>query len=1140
MAAKVKYRIFRILPLVVMFIPLLTVSCKGPSEDNRALLEKGFINPPDEARPRVWWHWMNGNISQEGIRSDLNWMKRVGIAGFQNFDAALATPQIVDKRLVYMTPEWKDAFHLAAKLADSLGLEMAIAGSPGWSESGGPWVTPEQAMKKYVWTETRVEGGKPFKETLPKPPSATGAFQNLSPGTRFSMSGGNTPSIPEYYADAAVVAYRVPDSDFSMTELNPVVTSSGGRFDLAALSDGDLLTSTLLPYTKPGENSWIQFSFKEPVTVKSLSIVGGGNPGTFGFGADASNRTLEAGDDGKSFNKVTDITTGSVSQKTLTFPAVTARYFRFNWQAPAASPFAGRDLGDLGEMFGINAAMLRAPQGTQVAELVLHTVSRINRFEEKAGFATATDLYKAVTPEVDGKNVIKKADVIDLTSLMKSDGSLEWTPPEGKWVVVRLGYSLTGHQNSPASPEATGLEVDKLNAEYVKAYFTNYLDQYKNATGGLMGAKGLQYMITDSWEAGTQNWTDKMISEFLNRRGYDLTPWIPVLTGHIVESAEASERFLWDFRKTIGDLTTENHYNNLTEILKERGMARYTESHESGRAFIGDGMEVKKNAAVPMSATWTPGGLDPGTEVAPRYQADVRESASVAHLYGQKYVAAESLTAIGNSWGYSPENLKPTADIEMSNGLNRFVIHCSPHQPVNDKIPGLGLGPFGQWFTRHETWAQQAGPWMDYLARSSYMLQQGKFVADILYYYGEDNNITAIFGEKLPEIPEGYNYDFVNADALINLLLSKNGEIITPSGMSYRVLVLDENSRYMSLPVLKKIKELAENGAFVIGDKPYGTPSLSDDQNEFRTISDELWKNENGRNSIGKGKIFAGEPLKNVLKTLNIQADFSYNKPEPDSKLLYVHRRLNDIDIYWINNRNSRVEDIEATFRNEGREAEIWQPVTGGIEKVSFTIEDGLTRIPLHLEPNDAIFVVFSKKTSLKSYQAPVPEEKLLTTVEGPWTLKFQEKRGAPSETVFENLTAWNENPEPGVKYFSGTVTYIKTITASPEWFETGKELWLDLGDVKNLAEVVINGKPLGILWKTPFRLNVKDALKEGENQLMIKVTNLWVNRLIGDTQPGVKEKITYTTMAFYKPDSPLLPSGLLGPVKFISKSNKQ
>jgi hypothetical protein len=1121
--------------LLLAFAGLLLVNCSGPSKNTGADLESGFINPPDGAKPRVWWHWMNGNITKEGIRADLEWMHRVGIGGFQNFDAALMTPQIVKKRLVYMTPEWKDAFRFTTQLADSLGLEMAIAGSPGWSESGGPWVTPAQAMKKFVWSETMAAGGKPFSGVLPKPPSATGAFQNISSGRGFSLTGSPEAPVPEFYADAAVIAYRIPEGDIPMKLLQPKVTSSGGKFTLEDLTDGDLAKTSLLPYTKPGEKAWIQFEFSKPETMQALTIVGGGSGGMFGFGADPDSRALEASDDGKNFQKVIVIRSGGVGQKTLTFSPVTAKYFRFTWLTPQPQPAIS-----IGRMLGINTGFTpRPPAGTDIAELVLHTVSRVNRLEEKAAFATATDLYSALTPEIKPEEAINKSDVTDLTSNMKPDGTLEWTPPEGNWMVIRLGYSLTGHKNSPASPEATGLEVDKLNAEHVKAYFNNYLDQYKDATGGLMGQKGLQYVITDSWEAGVQNWTDNMIADFNNLRGYDLKPWIPVLTGHIVESAEASERFLWDFRKTIGDLTAINHYDQLTEILKERGMGRYTESHEGGRAFIGDGMDVKRKATVPMSATWTPGGFDQGTEVAPRYKADVRESASVAHIYGQNLVAAESMTAIGTAWAWSPETLKPTADMEMANGLNRFVIHTSVHQPVNDKIPGLGLGPFGQWFTRHETWAEQAKPWTTYLARSCYMLQQGKFVADIIYFYGEDNNITALFNDNLPPIPEGYNFDFVNADALINLLAVDKDRITTPGGMTYRVLALDPNSRYMSLPVLRKIRDMVNAGAIVSGAKPVSTPSLSDDSNEFRLIADQLWSNENGVNIVGKGKVYSGQPLAEVMKSLEIAPDFTYTRPQENTNLLFVHRKLDNIDFYWINNRSSRFEDLEATFRTSGRSAEIWHPETGKIEEASYSIEEGLTKVPLHMTPDDAVFVVFRGKAKEKIRSLPQVTENLLVSVEGLWDLNFQQGRGAPFKITLDSLSAWNLNSHDGIKYFSGTGTYTKNIQAPESWFTSGTSLWLDLGDVKNLAEVIVNGKSMGTVWKKPFRTEITDALKAGENTLEIKVTNLWVNRLIGDQQPGVSSKFTYTTMPFYQADSRLLPSGLLGPVKILSISSK-
>ncbi|MDP3003230.1 MAG: glycosyl hydrolase [Bacteroidales bacterium] len=1115
---------FVILPILLFsFASMVFVKCKGPSTETSVALENGFLNPPESAKPRVWWHWMSGNVSKAGIKADLLWMKRIGVGGFQNFDAGLASPQIVEKRLVYMTPAWKDAFLFTTKLADSLGLEMAIAGSPGWSESGGPWVTPAQAMKKFVWSEIRVEGGKPFTGILPKPPTATGSFQNISIERR-AMRGEEPAPLPEFYADAAVIAYHVPENDVPLADLKPKVTSSGGKFDLTSLTDGDLVKSTLLPSAATGQNAWVQFEFAKPETIQSLSIVAGGGSGRFGRGGTPDNKALEASDDGKSFRTVVTISSGRVGQKTMTFAPVTAKYFRFTFKTLPSQPMTS--------MFGNQPA---TPAATQIAELVLYTGARVNRFEEKAAFATATDLASSPTPDV--SNAITKADVIDLTSKMNAEGALNWTPPAGRWVVLRLGYSLTGHQNSPASPEATGLEVDKLSKSYVKAYFDNYLDQYKDATGGLMGMKGLKYIITDSWEAGVQNWTDNMMTEFANRRGYDIIPWLPVLAGHVVESAEASDRFLWDFRKTISDLTAEYHYDQLTTLLKERGMGRYTESHESGRAFIADGMEVKRTADIPMSATWTPRVNEVG--VAIRYQADVRESASVAHIYGQNLVAAESLTASGTGWAWSPELLKPTADMELANGLNRFVIHTSVHQPGFDKIPGLGLGQYGQWFTRNETWAEQAGPWTKYLARSSYMLQQGKFVADVIYFYGEDNNITALFGNKLPDVFPSYNYDFVNADALVNVLSVNKGQIITPSGMSYRVLALDPNSKYMSLPVLRKISEMVQAGAVVVGEKPVGTPSLSDDQAEFKTIVDELWANEKGENTVGKGKVYAGQTIAEVLTSLKVTPDFEYTKPQNTTNLMFVHRKLDDVEIYWVNNRNNNVENLEATFRVKGKAAEIWNPETGEIEDASYSIAEGRTTVPLRMEPNDAVFVVFRKKAASSSLTLTQPVETQIAVIDGAWNVNFQPNRGAPAQIVLDQLSSWSENTDPGVKYFSGTGSYTKTIQAPANWFKEGSQIWLDLGSVKNLAEVVVNGKSLGIVWKTPFRVNVTETLKQGENALEVKVTDLWVNRLIGDQQPGTKTKITYTTQAFYQANSPLVPSGLLGPVKIVGLSAK-
>jgi len=364
---------------------------------------------------------------------------------------------------------------------------------------------------------------------------------------------------------------------------------------------------------------------------------------------------------------------------------------------------------------------------------------------------------------------------------------------------------------------------------------------------------------------------------------------------------------------------------------------------------------------------------------------------------------------------------------------------------------------------------------------------------------------------------------------LINLLSVKDGMLVTPSGMQYRVLVLDSNAVKMSLPVLKKIHALVNAGAIVAGIKPVSTPSLSDDQAEFTRLVNETWSSSNTKVSSGKA----------LTDVLNIAPDFTYTKPNATTKVLYVHRKLADRDIYWVNSRTSDVQDIEATFRVAGKVPELWFAETGKIEPLSYNIHDGVTTVKLHMEPNDAFFVVFKDKATKNIVELPALKINELATVTGAWNVGFQKDRGATASATFDKLVSYTENSDEGIKYFSGTATYTKTITAPAGWFEKDEEIWLNLGEVKDLAEVIVNGKSLGVVWKTPYRINITSALKQGDNTLEIKVTNLWVNRLIGDAQPNVTNKITYTAMPFYQPNAKLLPSGLLGPVKIVSVNRK-
>lgn len=800
------------------------------SSNAQSLLFQNFQTPPNTAKPRVWWHWMNGNITKNGIQKDLDWMKNIGIGGFQNFDANLFTPVVVPKKLVFMDSDWKDAFRFTTQYADKNGLEMAIAGSPGWSVTGGPWVEPKDAMKKYVWTEALVAGGKKQTIQLPALPDVIGKIQDIETHAGGVM-GGYIGKAPHFAADAMVIAYKLPANEKHLMDLKPKMTKNGGDWNTNAMLDHDYSKSYMLPPMEIGQDMYVQYEFDTPQSFKAFTI-GVTEAGELAeFNGGPTNRSLKVSDDGVNFRTVAKVSNSVLPVITTGIPTTTAKYWRlcFETLKPEFSPIMA--------MMGMPAPT--KPNGVNVSEFVLFNTSRIDQLEEKAGFSPWKETTTYYTEGVSA-DIIPTTDVVDLTGKMKTDGTLEWETPAGNWIVVRLGYSLTGRQNHPASPEATGLEVDKLDKEAVRKYINTYLDMYKDATGGMMGDKGLTHMILDSYEAGHMTWTKAFPEEFLKRRGYDIKAWIPVLMGRIVKNAEASESFLWDFRKTIGELIAENHYDVIGEELHKRGMKRYTESHENGRIYLADGMDVKKNADIPMSAMWTPGSLAGGVDEEVRSEADIREAASVAHIYGKPFVAAESMTSVGRPFQEHPERLKRTADLEMASGLNRFVIHTSVHQPLDDKMPGFSLGPFGQYFTRQETWSGAgAKAWMSYLGRSSYLLQQGTFVADVLYFYGENTNITWLCRDKLPEI-KGYEYDFCNATAL-KLMKVTNGKIVAPSGASYSLLVIDSSAKYMTLPVLKKIQALVKAGAKVAGIKPIKSPSLSDNDVEFQAIVNEIW-----------------------------------------------------------------------------------------------------------------------------------------------------------------------------------------------------------------------------------------------------------------------------------------------------------
>jgi len=1092
---------------------------------------QGFLDPPNGARPRVWWHWMNGNISDQGILLDLEWMHRVGLGGVTIFEGAINTPQVVPQRLIYMTPEWKQAFRTAVTTARAKGMEVAIASSPGWSETGGPWVPAAQGMKKMVWTATRMEGGRPFIGKLAHPPQVDGIFQNFAVSGR-RAADGTIVTPPEFYADSEVIAYKIPGGDEAQADLNPQVTASGGTPNVAALSDGDVNTVALdLPQGEPGKEGWVQFDYRHPQAIQAVTLASLNDAiSVFDHESNAVAPFIEAGDDGVHFKKVADIPFSSLVQRTVAFDAVTAWYFRIVFPAQPA------DVPD---------------HDHKITELVLASGARMNQWEQRAGYANARDFYAIRDPEVAPQFIVSQQDVIDLTSKMKPDGTLEWTPPEGNWMVLRIGYSLTGHENGPAPVEATGLEVDKLNRDSVKNYVDGYLKMYADTVGPEnMGKEGISYLLTDSIEVGPQNWTDNILEEFKERRGYDARPWLPALTGVVIKSTEDTDRFLWDFRRTLGQLLAENHYGEIADDLHSHGMSYYGEALEYHRPSLGDDVEMRSRTDVPMGAMWTYAG-SPGPDI--DFISDLRGAASVAHIYGQNLVGAESMTSRGPAWSFSPNSLKKVADLEFALGVNRFEIHESTHQPVPEMAPGLTLGQYGLWFNRNDTWAEQAGPWVTYLARCSYLLQQGHFSADVAYFYGEEGPLTAVFGWKaIDDAPDGYGFDFVNSDVVLHELSFKGGRLVTPGGTSYRLLYLGGRSRRMTLPVLSQIKSLVTQGAILVGSRPTDSPSLADDEKEFQRLADQLWgtRSAGGQSmrKVGKGRVYADMSANDVLSALGVKRDWEYTKPEADATLMLVHRKLDDGDVYFVDNRQDRAEDVSATFRVEGKTPELWDPATGATQPVSYRIAEGRTTVPLHLDPYGTTFVVFRAAATQNSLELPVAHETVIDGLDPAlnrdWNVSFQSGSGAPEGVDFHRLVSWTEMALPtsddGVKYYSGTATYSKTIEVPADDLAQGAHLWLDLGDVREIAEVKVNGANLGILWKTPFKVDVTGEIRPGENRIEIKVTNLWVNRMIGDQQPWALKKYAFADFTPYKADSPLLPSGLLGPIHLASVSATQ
>lgn len=1096
------------------------------------LSDAGFQQPPRSARPLIYWNWMKGCVDRDGITADLEAMHRIGLAGPQLFTIAGLNPT-VNGPVKFLGDDWRALLRHTVDECRRLGLEFSIENAEGWGQAGGAWVTPAESMQRLVWSETEVEGGRSLPLAIPRP----------------------VPE-PEYYEDIALLAFPTPagDEDLGAPKISPSArlpeTAAKSRKAPAAATAGH--PRLLMPMPMPGRPQWVRLDFPAPRTFRSFTVAieemrDVADPERWEQSPylDRTAREVLAGvagphywelqvsDNGKDYRPLTRVSTHG----TTCFPAVTAQYFRIWMPVPPPLqlklPFSGDEPMQITEI-GFGGA-------------------RLDRAELRAGKYVDASVREFTGQQERPECVIDRTRIVDLT------GRATWEAPPGRWTLLRVGHASS---HVPVAAGAPGsLEGDRLSREVVTASFTRGTIAPVLADVGAAAGETFTHILCDSWERGYETWTPSLPAEFARRRGYPLDAWLPALTGRVVDSVEASERFLWDFRRTIADLVADNFYGTLDELAHEHHLGVRAEAAGHGLPGIVDQLMCKGRVDVPCGEFWVGHG-----EV-----DDTKEAASAAHIYGRPVAGAEAFTSAPElaAWTQDPYSLKARGDLVFCLGINRFNLHRSVHQPWADRQPGMTLGAWGTEFDRTNTWWEPSAAWVEYLSRCQYLLQQGQFVADLCYFYGEDAPMDFHFERLRPALPAGYDFDVCNAEILARMTV-RDGRIVLPGGMSYRVLVLPDHDR-MSPAVIRIVQRLVQAGATIVGPRPAKSPSLTGfpacDQT-VQTIATEVWGDTDGRtktmHASGQGRMIWGGSL---AAAIGVAPDFSSDQ----ERLKYIHRRDGETEIYFVSNQAAAEITAQCTFRVRGLVPELWHPDTGRRETCAMYSKNGdSTTLPVHFDPAGSVFVVFRQPergsdplvaASPALAEPPVLVEGVpvitawaagsyaFTTAQGrhlaatvaalpapvelagPWRVEFPPRLGAPAVATFDQLHSWADDGEAGVKFFSGTATYVKEFTRPATAGQADRRLFLDLGTVKNLCRVKLNGQDLGVLWKPPFRVDVTSALRPGANRLELEVTNLWPNRLIGDQQLPEAQRVTWTTSSPYKADSPLLPSGLLGPV---------
>jgi hypothetical protein len=1096
-------------------------------------IEQSFRSPPVEARPWVYWWWLNSNVTREGITRDLEEMKRQGIQGVMIFNAGGGDSPAGPK---FLSPKWNDLFKFALSELSRLGMEASMNLCDGW-DAGGPWIPAEAANKKLVWSETQVDGAKSLSLSLPVPPR-----------------------MDNYYREVAVLAVREKTTrQMQPTEIR-ACSSIGGYCDEknwppADVVDGDPNTfwRSALSIT-PTSPAWIDLIYSEPLAASAIYLVGTQDGGP-------KQCALQTSEDGVNFTTLPVTWTMDKGEaKRIEFPEVKSKIFRLVIQSSHTPDVR------LAEMW-----LLRKGDEPNLRP-------GIKWWQFKSGNRGFWDWPKqgpsVMEEEYPEDNAVdcQSKEVVNLTAKMNKEGKLDWQVPEGRWTIMRFGYTLVGQRtrcSSGGSANVIGYEADMLDPLGIETHFKHCGEPLLDAAGDYAG-KTLKYLHIDSYEIGADiqgqqpTWSAKFLEEFRSRRGYDPLPYLPAMARRIVDNREKTDRFLWDIRMTISDLMCERFFKRFSELAHARGVGIHCETGYGTYPHPQfDGLRAAGQCDVTMGEFWY------GTDIMSQFDPFcnvIRSVASPAHIYGKKIVQAESFTAWSHFLEY-PSAMKPLGDEAFCDGLNRIVFHQWTHQP-NDDMPGYQYGA-GTHIDRHLTWWNMSQPFLTYLTRCQYLLQEGRFVADACYLNGEGSS-KYVPGKKFlkPPLPPCYNFDCINADVVLNDLgvgsqddnndtrtwTSKRSYLsIFDHKIHYQLLVLP-TQRTMSPEVLDSVAAALEMGVTVLGERPLHAPGLTnwpDCDCKLKETVDELW-GENpppkGWRKINNGLLVWGMTPAEVLANVAWAPDFT--TPDDNKGFEFIHRDLDLNDCYYISNQTNQTKAGDFLFRITGKKPEVWDPVTGIIRDLpQFSLtNDGRTRIPMTFAPYQSLFVVFSKKISAtnekesdvkSAFGENFPTHDKISELTGPWTVCFESKWGGPENVVFEKLDDWTKRPEEGIKYYSGTAVYRKTFDLDEAALaeKDKRPLYLDLGTVNYLARVRLNGKDLGVVWTAPWRVDISATAKAKGNELEIEVVNTWLNRLVGDANLPTEKRLAKTNIQ-YPAKHPLMPSGLLGPVTVLKQTS--